>query len=84
MTQDEVNKTHWGDDANWSTGVLPSYFSKEDSRLFVPRRIRSHTTRSFGQTINHGHRFGGILNLVFGVLPPACLIVLLSWVIANR
>jgi hypothetical protein len=36
MHQTEINKTEWSNPENWSVGL---YFSKKDSRTWVPKRI---------------------------------------------
>jgi uncharacterized membrane protein len=38
MTQDEINRAEWENPANWSGGLLGVYFSKRDSRVWVPKR----------------------------------------------
>jgi hypothetical protein len=56
-SQREVNDREWNDQENWN-GFWPFnlYFSKRDSRLWVPALFNS---RLFSPTtINFGHRFG--------------------------
>jgi len=48
-TQDEVNQVEWNNPNNWST----IYFSKRDSRQWVPKR-----NPTYGATINFGNPFG--------------------------
>jgi uncharacterized membrane protein len=49
MTQDEVNRTEWENPDNWSDPVVGVYFSKRDSRVWVPKRVPA-----FGWTLNLG------------------------------
>ena len=62
------NQAEWSNPANWSGWI---YFSKKDSRLWVPKRIPA-----LGWTINLGHRhgphwlmgtFGGIILLIIAI-----------------
>ena len=63
MTQDEINQAEWENPDNW-TGPpgLSLYFSKLDSRCFVPKQLRG-----FGPTMNLG-RVSGFYWLFFGTL----------------
>ena len=55
-TQREINDAEWRNPDNWS-GSWPynAYFSKRDSRLFVPQYFNSILCP---HTINFGHRWG--------------------------
>jgi uncharacterized membrane protein len=53
MTQDEINQAEWENPANWSDTIVGVYFSKRDSRVWVPKRLPS-----WGWTINLGHPSG--------------------------
>jgi uncharacterized membrane protein len=53
MTQDQVNQAEWENPANWSDTVVGVYFSKRDSRVWVPKRVPS-----WGWTINLGNPAG--------------------------
>ena len=53
MTQDQINRTEWDNLENWSHPTFGIYFSKRDSRVWVPKRVPS-----FGWTINLGHPAG--------------------------
>ena len=61
--QKEINQAEWKNPDNWST----IYFSKKDSRTWVPKRNPKH-----GNTINFGSRTGSrwiyYLYLLFFVL----------------
>ena len=48
-SQEDVNNTEWGKSENWSS----LYFSKKDSRTFVPKKNPKH-----GWTINFGSESG--------------------------
>lgn len=50
MNQNEINEAEWNNPDNWSAGI---YFSKKDSRVWVPKQIRS-----MGWTINLGQKKG--------------------------
>jgi uncharacterized membrane protein len=50
MTQDEINQAEWENPANWSDTIVGIYFSKRDTRVWVPKRIPS-----WGWTLNLGH-----------------------------
>ncbi len=53
MTQDQIDQAEWENPANWSDTVVGVYFSKRDSRVWVPKRIPT-----WGWTINLGHPAG--------------------------
>ena len=38
MTQDETNQAEWQNPENWSGSVLGIYFSKADTRIWVPKK----------------------------------------------
>lgn len=58
MTQDEIDEAEWHNPANWRGGPLGVYFSRRDSRAFVPKR-----RRAMGITINFAHRAGAVFLL---------------------
>ena len=68
-SQDEINQAEWEDPNNWTT----IYFSKKDSRAWVPKRNPKH-----GSTVNFGNPSGArwiyyffgiflLIGLIFGV-----------------
>ncbi len=71
--QDDINLDAWEDDANW-TGPpwLAVYFSKSDSRSWVPKRIPL-----LGWTPNLGHS-GGFLSwlIIWASITVVCVILL--------
>lgn len=67
MTNDEMNQVEWEDPDNWSDPVFGIYFSKRDTRSWVPKRVPS-----FGWTLNLGHRHAAWW-LVGVMLVPAAI-----------
>jgi uncharacterized membrane protein len=65
MTQDEINRAEWENPANWSDSVVGIYFSKRDTRTWVPKRVPA-----FGWTLNLAHSAGAwwLVGLLAG--PP--------------
>ena len=53
MTQDQIDQAESENPANWSDTIVGVYFSKRDSRVWVPKRMPS-----WGWTINLGHPSG--------------------------
>jgi uncharacterized membrane protein len=50
MKQKRLNRSEWEDPRNWSDNFLGLYFSKRDSRVWVPKR-----RPMLGWTINLAH-----------------------------
>ena len=82
MTQDDINFQEWSDPANWSTGWCRAYFSKRDSRVWVPKRppgsrdewLTSYPAFSLrGATINFGNPRGKLWLTVLCLIPIAAL-----------
>jgi uncharacterized membrane protein len=71
MSQRERDDEEWNDPANWHGGILGIYYSKRDSRSFVPKR-----NPLMGVTINFA-RPGGIVFL-FLILAFAVIMVVLT------
>jgi uncharacterized membrane protein len=46
---DWANQAEWSNEANWSHPKFGIYFSKRDSRLWVPKKF------GWGWTLNMGH-----------------------------
>jgi uncharacterized membrane protein len=65
MTQDEINRAEWENPQNWSDSIIGLYFSKRDSRVWVPKR-----GIGLGWTLNLAHRQGAWLLLGLMLLPP--------------
>jgi hypothetical protein len=90
MTQHDINLQEWADPENWSDGWIRAYFSKKDSRAFVPKLPRGsgankpagYPAISFGgTTINFGNPRGlmwcHILHLL--VLLPFVLLFMIDF-----
>jgi uncharacterized membrane protein len=77
QSQREINKVEWGNPDNWS-GVWPfrAYFSKRDSRLYIPTGSRT------GTTLNSGHRFGP-LALVLHTIAVVVLSAGIFWLLGR-
>jgi hypothetical protein len=86
MTQKEIDIQEWKNPDNWSDGFFKAYFSKKDSRLFVPGRFLqkfgitpTYYRNWFGSVVNLGHRHGALcaalhwLALLIGFLTIALI-----------
>lgn len=71
-TQDEINDREWRRMYNWS-GPFGSYSSKDDTRLWVPKRPGTGT----GFTLNFAQP-GAKVALAAMFIPAAGIIVLLA------
>jgi uncharacterized membrane protein len=77
MNQDELNQSEWHNPANWSGPKwLSLYFSKKDSRTWVPKQIPA-----MGWTLNLGQS-GGVFWMV-GFLVGIPLLIVLGAVLDN-
>lgn len=74
MSQDETNEAEWSNPDNWSGGL---YFSKKDSRVLVPKQIRS-----LGWTINLGQKKGAAL-MMWTFIGGIIIVVLSNIVVIN-
>ena len=74
MSQNEVNEAEWNNPDNWSAGI---YFSKKDSRVWVPKRIRS-----MGWTINLGQKKGAV-TMMWTFIGAILFVVLINIVVIN-
>ncbi|MBC3809669.1 hypothetical protein H8K52_20235 [Undibacterium seohonense] len=70
MNQTETNNAEWSNPENWSAGL---YFSKKDSRTWVPKSVPW-----MGWTLNLAKRAGAfwMLGLLVGL--PVLIILLMS------
>lgn len=75
MTQDEINQAEWENPDNWtaSTG-LAVYFSKADTRAWVPKREPWQ-----GSTLNLGTK-GGV-RWLYGLFGGVFLLFNLIWLV---
>ena len=77
MDQQQINKLEWENQQNWSgPSWLGVYFSKNDTRTWVPKRIPS-----MGWTINVGGS-AGVFWLI-GIIIGVPLLVVLVTVLMN-
>lgn len=65
MTQDEVNEAEWHNPENWSDNIVGVYFSKRDSRVWVPKR-----RPGLGWTLNLGNPRAAWWLVGLLVIPP--------------
>ena len=68
LTQKEINDQEWNNPDHWTD--LGFYFSKKDSRIFVPKR-----KKWMGLAINLGHPAGGLVFL--GLLILICIFIII-------
>jgi hypothetical protein len=84
MTQKEIDIQEWKNPDNWSDGFFKAYFSKKDSRVFVPSRIFQWWGESphfvFNpSTINMGHRRGAMWSMIiWGIICIAFFVLALG------
>ena len=74
MDQKEINKKEWENTESWSGGLLGFYFSKKDTRIWVPK-----SNPKMGWTVNTAHPAGPrwiffFLLLPFFILLTSCLL----------
>jgi uncharacterized membrane protein len=87
MTQDEINLQEWKNPENWSGRFFKVYFSKKDSRVFVPARwwpkwgVGTFPLSLRHGVVNLGHRRGAICLFVFWLV--ICLIMFLIGLTAD-
>ena len=73
MTEDERNEAEWSNAANWRYGVF--YFSKVDTRPWVPKRSM-FGRRRYGGTPNFAHPGArAFLMLVVGLAVGLVLLI---------
>lgn len=75
MSQNDVNHAEWSDPKNWGDGVMRFYFSKSDSRSWVPKQ-----QPRLGWTLNMAHRHAGLWLTALASIPFLCVVV--AWVVA--
>ena len=72
MSQQHVNQAEWENPGNWSDRYLGLYFSKRDSRIWVPKPVRL-----LGWTVNLAHPAGALLFTGILLLPAIILAALI-------
>lgn len=83
--QAKVNEEEWSNPANWTgPSWLSVYFSKRDSRVWVPKQIPA-----LGWTVNLGNGRGALMTLVivlgsFALFLAVCITVVLSTATPRR
>ncbi len=70
MNQREINQAEWQNPDNWSVGL---YFSKKDTRTWVPKQIPW-----MGWTMNLGTRAGALWMIGFIIGIPIFIILLVA------
>jgi len=70
MNQDEINAREWADPNNWHGRGSRGYFSRKDTRLWVPKR------RGVGSTLNFAHRQAPIWFIGLLVCVPTLAILI--------
>ena len=80
MNQKAINETEWKDASNW-TGPqwLSVYFSKRDSRVWVPKQIPA-----LGWTLNLGQRAGVFWMTAFVIGMPLAVLAIIAFAEAGR
>jgi hypothetical protein len=76
--QRAINDAQWHDPANWAgVRLFQAYFSKRDSRIFVPGLWNSRFSPA---TLNYGHRYGFLVqSLLLGFILAVWL-----WLVVAR
>ncbi len=72
MSTVERDEAEWKNPANWHGGPLGLYFSRRDSRPFVPKRGNPMA----GATINFAHKSG--IFMLLGILGFSVLMIVLT------
>lgn len=72
MSIAERDEAEWNNPANWHGGPLNLYFSRRDSRPFVPKR----GSQMAGATINFAHKAG--VFMLLGILGFSVLMIVLT------
>jgi len=78
MNQNEINEKEWNDPENWSGGILGFYFSKKDTRTWVPKPDE----QGFGWTVNTAKPAGP--RWIFFLLQLPFLITVIAIILMNQ
>lgn len=87
MTQQEMDIQEWKNPDNWSDGFFKAYFSKKDSRIFVPSRfyqklgMNPHFGNFGGSAINLGHPRGAMWSAILWLM--ICVTLLVVGLVGN-
>ena len=79
MDQTSINEQEWANPDNWSDYEIGLYFSKRDSRVWVPKR-----ERELGWTFNLAHARGALGFMGVLLAPAGLLLVILAVILATR
>lgn len=79
MEQASINEQEWANPDNWSDYAVGLYFSKRDSRVWVPKR-----ERELGWTFNLAHARGALGFIAVLLTPAAVMLIVLLVVLGNR
>jgi uncharacterized membrane protein len=77
--RDAINEQEWANPDNWSDYEIGLYFSKRDSRAWVPKR-----ERELGWTFNLAHAKGALAFIGVLLTPAVVLLIILVAYIARR
>lgn len=79
MIEDSAaNEQEWANPDNWSDEVFALYFSKRDSRTWVPKRHRE-----LGWTLNLAHAAGAAWFIGLLLSPTPIVLLVLFFVLAK-
>ncbi|CAA6695101.1 MULTISPECIES: DUF5808 domain-containing protein [unclassified Lentimonas] len=78
MTQKEINVNEWKNPDNWSGSIFGFYFSKKDTRTWVPKSIPW-----MGWTLNLGKPAGARWMIGFLIGLPLAVIIVAAIIFPN-
>jgi len=78
MNQKEINESEWKNPDNWSGSVFGFYFSKKDTRTWVPKSIPW-----MGWTLNLGKPAGARWMIGFLIGLPLSVIIVAALLFPN-
>lgn len=79
MDQTAINEQEWANPDNWSDYTIGLYFSKRDSRVWVPKR-----ERELGWTLNLAHPRGALGFVALLLAPSIVPLIVMVVVLAKR
>lgn len=79
MDQASINEQEWANPENWSDDAVCLYFSKRDSRVWVPKR-----ERELGWTFNLAHGRGALAFVSVMLAPAAVMLIVVLVILASR
>ena len=78
MSQDEINEAEWRNPDNWSGGY---YFSKKDSRVWVPKQLGGGWIMNLGQKKGAAWMTGMFVAASIAIV--LAIMVVLIWSLRN-